>query len=106
MDKPQRFTHLFAVTRNLPYVYRSSHWSGPSLTGGVLGKGTAIWVEGSPTPRPPSMPAWIEDIGEVALDGRCIVSLTAETPQRMTQLEPQQPSVRPHHRPANLIQFP
>ncbi len=103
MVRPPHFTHLFVVTRNLPYERRSAHWNGASMTGGVLGKGTSIWAEGSYATHPSSRPAWIEEVGEIYVDGRCLTAFNVEPPQRMTQLPQKQ---EPQSSDTTLIQFP
>ena len=87
MSKPERFAHLFFTQRNLPYQCTDEKWQGLSMTGGVLGKGTNVWTESPLTTRPSTVPAWVEDLGIVHVDGRCLCpGPRPALPRRMTQL--------------------
>jgi len=73
------------------------------VVGGVLRKGTPLWAESTCAAHPSSRPAWIEDVGEVYVDGRCLVVLIAEPPPRMTQLATEQ---QPQSKETTLIPLP
>ena len=73
------------------------------MSSGVLGKGTPLWAESICAAHPSSRPAWIEDLGNAYVDGRCLAVLIPQPPPRMTQLAVEQ---QPGLKCATLIPFP
>lgn len=83
MMKPETYGETCVIVRNLPYECEDDR-RGPSTAGGVLGKGSVVWVErrdgnrnGSvSSSRTGSVTAYVEGIGVVSVDPRYLAPLS------------------------------
>jgi hypothetical protein len=77
MSKPQNYDENCVIVRNIPYQLEDELYEGP-MPGGVLGKGREVWVRDfTATKKRPvsvnSVSAYVEGIGMVTVDPRCLV---------------------------------
>jgi hypothetical protein len=82
MSKPQDYEETYVTVRNVPYQCEDSNFMGRSLTGGVLGKGRVVWAKNLLKMKKQSLPtyfvsAYVEEIGIVLVDPRCLMLATS-----------------------------
>ena len=71
MTKPNDFREVYVAIQNIPYFCESLH---DLAGGGVLTKGQLVWIQTmfDAEERPNSISAFVDDIGIISLDPRCL----------------------------------
>jgi hypothetical protein len=74
MNKPHQFQSPCLATQNIPYMFAAEP-APATRDGGVLGKGCLVWTcEVYETQgRPPSVTAFVDDLGLISLDPRSLM---------------------------------
>jgi hypothetical protein len=60
------------IVRNIPYQFEDELCEG-TMPGGVLGKGREVWVRDFTATRKRPVSAYVDGIGMVTVDPRCLV---------------------------------
>jgi hypothetical protein len=71
MTRPNEFREVYVAIQNIPYLRESPQ---DLAGGGVLAKGQLVWIQTmfDAEERPNSISGFVDDIGIISLDPRCL----------------------------------